>query len=282
MRKFLLSVGVAFWMVVPAHADPLVRTLPQAAQFLKKLNLYYYCPNRQGLKNFKCEVHIADVDQWLAGHRSTYDYDAKNVAVMDNLKYGLSMDKDGNVEWTFANPDKTGDYTFDNSISGRLDFWRNILHCYCAVWSGPVGLPQFRDQDVEKEYYQAVTLPTGFNVVKTHDKKVWTFSFASNAVLTGMAFVDSGKTKQSFRTDFTAGPQGLLISRVVDDEPEGKFTDTWVFQYAPQQGFQLPTSAAFTRHYYNQRPTDKDFQTQFTFSNFTVNESEAPGFKIQF
>ena len=179
-------------------------------------------------------------------------------------------------------PAKTGDGVFDKEVENIIDSGLGFFEKFRRSFLTPAGCPQFDEKEVAEKNYQVVKLAQGFNMIKTEDKKTWTYSFNQQAMLTGMVFVDDGKMRQTIKTLFIQTPQGMAVSELSNEETNQKMIINLKIKYQDVEGYHLPAVFDYREHVYNQKPGTNDFETQITFDNFRVNVDLPPRLEIHF
>lgn len=104
----LILVGL---MPRPLHADTSQKTI----DFLEKLNLKYYCLNRDGLNKFSVDATITltpEFKKLIVDDKTK----PKFITALERLKFLVTCAADSAPVVTLSAPDPTGDTQLDNRI----------------------------------------------------------------------------------------------------------------------------------------------------------------------
>src|SRR5277367_2352697 len=143
-------------MILLAASFAGAATAPQTADFLLKVSSRYYSLSRAGLKNFTCDIHLADIK--LISPPATLD--PENIKAAHKLKFNLQLDAKGkwNVEGASAAKDQ------DPLITGIAGSIPAFLMEFLSQCDPYLNGPLFSADDFPKGDYVVEKTTTGFNV----------------------------------------------------------------------------------------------------------------------
>jgi hypothetical protein len=115
MKKIVAVLLFILLAARPAHAG----TDQKTVDFLKKLDLYYYCPGREGLKGFTCDLKVT-TSPLYKDSLFKLGCAAKVLAALDGRIIRLTFNINGKRNLNVVLPKKSADSAFDDSPKEQM------------------------------------------------------------------------------------------------------------------------------------------------------------------
>ncbi len=233
-RAFILLMILGFVRPLGAETDP------QTVQFLKKLNLYYYCPSREGLKGFTCDLTVS-VSEGYKKSLMGLGVDAKLAKALDGQKLTLSVAADGKYTLDTVTPVPSGDVHFDSELNLQLAHIRKDLQSVIETWVNDVFEPGF-DQDSFNNDCTVVKGPNGFTVEETilQDGSLLKMDYDSKSKLEKITAVKNGTALLIMKLSYSPQPNGYQMDSYSGEMPKMKLSESDTFTYGSVEGYRLP------------------------------------------
>lgn len=244
-------------------------TASPAAAF-RRARALYYTPIDRGLQGFTCDVGF-NWKQFIerANHGPVPETDER-LAYLRSIKLSVTDELNGSGQLLWAAPTTAPDAS-EQSIaqlrSGLQGLWSGFFQSWNGFYTGDLVSLGDNKTTVERT-------PTGYHVFTAQSAKLAEESFDKSLTLTSL-HVSTPTLDSELKPVFVDTAQGRLVTKlnsVVKQPPNAPGTTiNMTLQYAPVNGFQLPSELAI-----NVAGT-ADFD--FTLNNCTVRTqlSGAPG-----
>ncbi len=246
---------------LPAWADDF-----DMASYLQRLDRYYYCFSREGLKSFQAKATVALSGQLPKGMAGAWrDFDWQETHPQFDFSYVgsgimpiLSFSSNG------GDPQATPE---------RVRLLSNMANSLLEIWGGFVASPLFVPPS--KKFSYRITRDGGaaFTIVQKTPKTTVTMDFDERSLGKKMVIQVLGETRE-LQLDFLPSPQGALPQHIgmqirmpMDNIPVAM---DLVIQYQPVEGYPLPASLTFY-----QRSPGQLFQATFTLADYEVQQAAA-------
>jgi len=235
MKKFLWLVLI---LVVPAIARP--ETDAKTLEFLKKLNLFYYCLQREGLKNFSCDATMV-LTPAFKNNAEVKKHGEAWLAAMGNLRYKISLSNEGLVSVDSTIPASTGDPKTDQSILNSTQSFQTAAKEMVTLWEDAVVKPLHDDKDFASDC-KIQNTADGFTVViDRKDGPVTEFYDKKAQLLGGVGTM--GKVTTKSQVQLTSNPKGSVISGLKTEMGSSSYQIK--IKYQGVKGFLLPQEMEF-------------------------------------
>src|SRR5580658_1038070 len=137
MKKSIMLTVLILLTGASAHAG----TSASTAEFLKKLNGYYYCLSREGVKNYKCDLNCSLSPESEKALMAKGIYDEKLWEAVKGFQFSVEDASGQPISIQGAAPPKTGDAGLDGRIAqldgNILESVRAFSSFWRALWVGP-------------------------------------------------------------------------------------------------------------------------------------------------
>jgi hypothetical protein len=235
MKKIFLV-----WILAMAPLTAVAQTDPKTVQFLKKLNLYFYCPSREGLKGFSCDITVT-TSPVFKQNLLDLGVDQKLVDALDGQKLTLTVMADGKSTIGVPAPAPSGDPHFDAQIAEQANNFKKNLEPVVNTWVGNVFLPYF-DEGSFKNHCTVTNGPNGFTVEEktVNDGSVLDMEFDSKAKLNKFTAAKNGVTLLVMTDTYSSQPKGYQLDAYSGEMPKLNLKETDSFIYGNFSGFILP------------------------------------------
>lgn len=221
---------------VPAQTDA------KTIQFLRKLSLYYYCPSREGLKGFSCDMTLTVSDVYK---QSLIDIGVdKTIAkALDGQKFFVSGSRTGKSTVSWIPPTPTGNTTFDSGLKEQAESVQGNLESLIDNWVDNVFRPLFYDATFNQDCSVSNYVDGFFVDVKTNDGSDLRGFFDKKARQTKILMIKNGKTIASGITVYGSVPKGFLLYSMEMDMPAMELHEEDHYFYAPVGKYYFPKKA---------------------------------------
>jgi hypothetical protein len=259
MKKSLLFSLAILALSIPVGAQ----TDPKTAEFLNKVNLYYYCLNREGLKSLTCEVTF-DLPGLIGQIAQKKGGDPTQFNNVPKQKYKVTVKRNGDVKIDYAWPKTKRGSDFKKMLvevtQGAGEALKGFLEGLTAVNFRPLFTPE----DLAKNKYQVQTKDYGFdaNAVNTNMR------FDKQVRLTELVTPGTATSSPDFKFDYLAVPQkGWLVSGFTETASQISLHAQMDYQTVGK--YQLPKTLTIT----NQSPDPDVSGTSmvFQFTDYRLN-----------
>src|SRR5580693_3369212 len=162
MKKSIMLTALILLTSASAQAG----TSASTAEFLKKLNGYYYCLSREGVKNYKCDLICSLSPESEKSLMAQGIYDEKLWEAVKGFRFSVEDVSGQPISIQGAEPLKTGDSGLDGRIV-QLD--GNILEsvrAFSQFWKAFVVEPLNDPADLEQGNLKFQRLADGFKVTQ--------------------------------------------------------------------------------------------------------------------
>ncbi len=228
-------------LMILGLARPLwAQTDDKTAQFLKKLNLSYYCPSREGLKGFTCDLTVS-VSEVYKKDLMGLGVDAKLAKALDGQKLTLSVTADGQYTLDTVTPKPSGDAHFDSELNLQLAHIRKDLQSVIETWVNDVFEPGF-DGDSFNNDFTVVNGPNGFTVEEKiiQDGSLLKMDYGPKSRLEKMTVIKNGAILLIMNLSYSLQPKGYQMDSYSGDVPKMNLRESDTFTYGSVGGYRLP------------------------------------------
>lgn len=235
MNKFIAYLFLAWLIISPVRAE----TDPKTIEFLKKLNLYYYSPGREGLRGFTCDLKVT-TSQTYKDSLYKAGCDRKILAALDGQVIQLTFAVNGKKHYHILSPKKTGDSVFDDGLKEQLTNITKNLDPILTTLDGDFFQPLFGPKEFKGNNTVTSTVD-GFVVrEKAKDGSLLEMTFGGNAKMTNLVFTKNDQTLMTFSLDYSWGNKGYMLNGYSANMPSMNFIETDRFIYAQVGSYLLP------------------------------------------
>lgn len=264
MKKSVFPVMCLLLAVAPLRAE----TSQSTADFLKKLNGYYYCLSREGLKNYHCDLSCSLSPDAEKSLQSKGIYDEKLWEAVKLFRFSVDDTSGQPISIQAALPPKTGDAELDGRVA-KLD--ENILEAakaFSQFWKAFV-VEQLNDPaDLAQGTLKFQRLPDGFKVTQA-DPSGGTVSVSFDKKGKMLEFSMEGNgPKTTVKPDFVYSSKGYLLQGMVfagtDADEDCKLA------YVTEGTFWMPKN--LTLKVQLQGMPGIDIELLFNFLNYRLNQ----------
>lgn len=262
--RFFLTALLLVALPLRAQTDP------QTIEFLKKLDLSYYCPSREGLKGFTCQVTLSLSDA-LQKELLDKGADRRLVDTLDGQKMTLSVDPAGKWNLQAAAPASTGDAGLDAKIAQKLEEFKKDLGMVVDTWASDVYEPLFGEDDFTKTTTTVKKGPDGFELdqLSSVDGSTLKTQFDTGSkVLKATGFVN-GTAKLTMTFDYSKQPEGYRLDGFTVNLLGNGIVDTDRIVYGKVAGYDLPRE--IVRDVESSTASMKGYQVTYKFSGYKLN-----------
>jgi hypothetical protein len=224
--------------VMPLAAG--AQTDPTTVQFLKKVNLYFYCPSREGLKGFACEITVTTSPVYKQ-NLLDMGADQRLVDTLDGQKLTLTVTADGKGIIGVPAPVTSGNPRFDAEVLEQVNNFKKNLQSVVDTWVGNVFMPFF-NEDSFKNRCTVTNGPNGFTVEdkNVNDGSIADMEFDSKAKLNKFTVSKNGMVLLVMNNTYSNQPKGYQLDAYTGDAPKMNFNEADSFTYENVAGFTLP------------------------------------------
>ncbi len=263
MKKIIGLMALLFLSGTSAQAD----TSKSTVTFLKKLNGYYYCLSREGLKSYHCDLSCSLSKASEQSLRSAGIYDEKLWEAVKSFRFSIDDASGQPISIQGAQAPKTGDVELDGRIA-KLD--ENILEAvkaFSQFWKAFVVEPLNDPADLEQGNLKFQRLSEGFRVTQADlSGGTVSVSFDKKGKMVEFSMEGNGP-KTIVKPDFEYSSRGYVLDGMV-------FTGTDISQdckleYDRQDVFWMPKS--LTLRIQLPGTPGADIELQFGFDNYRIN-----------
>jgi len=220
----ILSIG---W---PAHAATDQKTI----DFLEKINRYYYCLNREGLKNFSADISISltpECEQALPETKTKKPF----ITTSNKLKFSVFCSSNSTPTITLIPPASSGSAQFDSAVMKSGEMFRSMIEGATQTWTEQVFKP-LHDQQTYARGCVVQKTANGFSVINNGDQGTLTEYFDPQGTATGCSGTING-TSISSKNSYSKTSKGLLATGYTADIQGMNMAIT--FKYETVGGFWL-------------------------------------------
>ena len=246
---FLLAFGVL--------APVLAATSASTVAFLKKLNSYYYCLSREGLKNYHCDIVLSDIPS--GGDAALWNAEkGTRFTVDDSVTDATSVQG-------FPAP-STGDAKLDARVTKLQQVLLDSLKTFLQSWKSFAMEPLNDPADMEKNDLKFTKSESGFKVAQTDASGTMLVgAFDKKGKLTEFSIQDSA-SKTVVDPGFTNTQKGYLLTSMGFKAAD---TDqTFKVGYGVVDRYWLPKDMSVQVNLAGAG----DVELHFHFSNYRVNQ----------
>lgn len=238
MTRIVMLVVLVLWMAL-TEVSAQTKTDTKTIEFLKKLDLFYYCPSREGLKDFTCDL-VCTTSQTYKDSLYKLGCDAKVLAALDGHIIKLTVGQSNKYKLNVMLPPKSADPDFDAKIKEQLTDIAKNLDPVIDTWNGDVFQPMYGPDDFKME--SSVTLTDdGFVLRRTaKDGSILESYFDKQTKMTRVVGTKNGATIITITYDYFWGPRGFVLNSYSADMPAMNFFEADHFTYGKAGNYWLP------------------------------------------
>jgi hypothetical protein len=240
-KTFLLAIGLTV-----LGTQVLAATDAKTAQFLRKLNLYYYCLDREGLKSFRCDLQLALPEGFQERikdslRRNNFFQGDQVLRELGKLHYVLTVSR-AKAEVALVEPAPTGDEKVDDLVMKQGRAFGAMAQNLIQSWVEMTVEPFSSEKDLAENDFKVRHGADGFDVDEATEKGTSTSHFDRQARMVAL----SGASKDqsvALQTSFTRAPEGYLLQAL-----DGKIDDNrfhWSIVYGTVGPYWLPQKWEF-------------------------------------
>jgi hypothetical protein len=215
MKKILVLIAGVFLAGGPSQAA----TGNGTAEFLKKLNGYYYCLSREGLKDFHCDLSCSLSPDSEKKLRAKKIYDKDLWASLGQLRFSVDGASGQPASIQSQEPPSTGSKELDDRVAKLNGEILEILKAFFSSWQA-FGVESLNDPaDIDRGNLKYQKDADGFKIIQNDPNGgVITGSFDKKGKLLQLTAggADSATTVQ---TDFTYTAKGYLLKGLAITAP---------------------------------------------------------------
>jgi hypothetical protein len=119
---------------------PTAELSAEDAALVAKVNGLYYDYSRMGLHQFKCEVKLSVLKDYLEKLKASSDKDPKYLALKD-VRFLLSYDEKTGMKFAITHYQPTGEAKNDKELKAFLDGTKQLVGMFWDNWYGPTFDP---------------------------------------------------------------------------------------------------------------------------------------------
>lgn len=234
-------------------------TSATTAEFLKKLNGYYYCLSQEGLRTYHCDVALSDAPSggdtalWAAVQKTRFTVD-------DSVADATS------VQGFPAPP--TGDAQLDARVAKLQQILLESLKTFLQSWKSFVMEPLNDPADMEKTDLRFKREESGFKVAQTDSSgEMLVGSFDKKGKLLEF-LIQEGGAKTVVQPDFTNTQKGYLLTSLLFRSAD--VDQTFKVEYGVVGRYWLPKVLSVRVNLADWGAGDAELH--FHFSNYRVNQ----------
>lgn len=204
MNKIFIKFSWLAFFLLPGLSR--AATSASTAEFLKKLNGYYYCLSQEGLQKYHCEVTCSPDASTATGD------DAKLWEAAKSLHFTVD---DSNTDATSVQglaAHSTGDADLDARVGKLQQMLLDSLKTFLESWKSFVMEPLNDPADMAKSNLKFKRTETGFDVIQLDPSgDVLTASFDKKGKILEFV-VQQGASKTDIQPEFTNSQKGYLMT----------------------------------------------------------------------
>jgi hypothetical protein len=228
-------IGLFILMMLTALPVSSAGTDQKTIDFLEKLNRYYYCLSREGLKSFSCEVAFTVSPDFANALPENHNKQAI-LSAMNQLYMKVACTSTGKPTVTLLPPALTGDAKLDKIIGKMANDLRQTVEGSVQTWTELMLKPR-HDQETYKNGCKIQNNADGFSVVETSPHGTFHVNYDRQALETSSSGTYDMVTI-TMKNGYTKTTKGYLISNSRDDMGSMKISQDYVFETL--QGFYVP------------------------------------------
>ncbi len=263
---FLFAVfGFAIWLSAPFLLR--AETSKSTADFLKKLNGYYYCLSREGVKNYHCELSCSLSGDVKKNLQSMGIYDEKLWEAVKGFRFSVNDTIGQPISIVAAQPAPTGDAQLDGRVVKLDENILEVVKAFSQFWKAFVVEPLNDPSDLEQGNLKFQRLsdgfqvsqadPSGGNVAVTFDKKGKMLLFS----------MEGNGPKTLVKPDFVYSSRGYVLQSMVFTGSDASQECT--IQYGMENGLWMPKNLTFQVQLPGIPGTN--IELLFNFINYRIN-----------
>jgi hypothetical protein len=255
--KSIIAILILFasW---PAYAGTDQKTI----DFLEKLNRYYFCLSREGLKNFSADIAFSltpECEQAMPESKTKIPF----ITTSNKLRFRVFCSSDSTPTVTLVPPVPSGSARLDSAVMKTGEMFRAMIEGAIQTWTEQVFKPLHDQQTYDRGCVVQKTA-TGFSVIDT-DKKGNLIESQGKSL--GYSGTING-TAVSSKSDYMKTDKGLLATGYAADIQGMNMAVT--FEYGTVGGFWLLKSL-LSKMTGPQLPGN-NLSFVLTFSNYKLNQ----------
>jgi hypothetical protein len=158
---FLLGVLLSVWGI--AHAA----VSPSTAAFLEKLNKYYYCLSREGIKSYGCSLDCRLTKESENKLRSQGLYDEKLWAGVGKFRFAIADVAGQPISVLAIQPAKSGDVQYDARLEKLDGNILGVMNAFFQFWKAFAMEPLNDPNDIKQGNLKFQREENGFRVSQT-------------------------------------------------------------------------------------------------------------------
>lgn len=251
-------------------------TSPATVDYLKQLNLRYYCLNREGLQSFKCDLKLTiprEVEFRVkdALRRNNIQRIDECFAALNDIHYFLTVSK-GKTFVEMTEPAAIGDRRADEFVLRQATAYEKLAQQVFNMWVEMTVTPFFTESNFQEADYQVKSAPGGFTVTVADGKGLnltSLFNAQGNMLNTEGT---SGADTVGFKTDFMPSQKGFVLRSL--DLKMGQVKYQGNIEYGVVERFWLPKKWTFDFMIPGALAEEEQFTLEF--SNFRLNNAATP------
>jgi hypothetical protein len=236
MKKSIMLMAVILLTSAFAQAG----TSASTVDFLKKLNGYYYCLSREGVKKYKCDLICSLSPESEKSLMAQGIYDEKLWEAVKGFRFSVEDVSGQPISIQGAEPLKTGDSGLDGRIV-QLD--GNILEsvrAFSQFWKAFVVEPLNDPADLEQGNLKFQRLADGFKVTQADPSGgMVAVSFDKKGKMVQFTMEENG-SKTTVTPDFVYSAKGYLLQGMVFTGADTN--EDCQLRYGTQGSFWMPKS----------------------------------------
>jgi hypothetical protein len=250
-------------------------TSPATLQFLKQLSLRYYCLNREGLRNFKCDMKLTIPPEFEQRIKDSLQRDNnfkgdQCIEALNEVRYVLTV-SDGKAEVIMQEPTPTGDDQVDKFVMKQGLGFGKMSEQVFQMWVGFTVVPIYGEGDFKRSDWQVQKEGDGFSIIEAgHDGSSMTSHFGSQGNLT-YAAGSANQVPVSITAGFNPSPKGFVLGSL--DLNIGEIAHHGTIQYGVVDRYWLPQKWVFDFMIPGALAEEDQFTLEF--SNYQLNEAAA-------
>jgi hypothetical protein len=221
MKKIIFVLVLSFSATIPSFSA----TDPQTVQFLEKLNQYYYCLSREGVKGFRGEITMT----FSKERRNTYSkvFGKKIAGLIESEKFSTSVTADGlvtiNPEIKIPIDDPSDNLAVENELNSHIDIIKMTLNYWALFMLNPLNGQSNYDNGCIVENNS-----DGFSVLEKRGDFETTCYYDKNAKMKIMVSKKAGRILRKKKLIFTKSSKGYVFEGIADSfnytyEKNGKY-----------------------------------------------------------
>jgi hypothetical protein len=236
MKKLILLTVLLYL----AGASTRAGTSASTADFLKKLNGYYYCLSREGVKNYKCDLSCSLSPESEKTLMSKGIYDEKFWESVKGFRFSVEDVSGQPISIQGAELPKTGDAGLDGRIA-QLD--GNVLEsvrAFSQFWKAFVVEPLNDPADLEQGNLKFQRLADGFKVTQADPSGgIVAVYFDKKGKMREFTMEGNG-SKTTVTPDFVYSSKGYLLQGMVFTTADA--SEDCKLEYGTEDNFWMPKS----------------------------------------